>query len=576
MNEEVKIKILYSIIIIIFSILLVRIFYIQVIKGLYYRDASIHKSVRIIELPTVRGKILDRNGVVLAEDIPSYELEVTKEDVSNESYELNFISKTTGMSIDKIKEEINSSGIPEFKPIIIKKDLSLKEVTEIKENSFNLPGINVVLGTKRFYPQGEIGENFLGFVGLVTKEEMEQDEFYNFNDVIGKQGIEKEYEKSLRGEKGQEEVQIGPSGRIIKVISTKKPVPGNNIYLTIDIRLQKKLEEIVGNKKGAAIAMDPRNGDILAMVSSPSFDPNKLINGISEEEYKNLLEMNAFFNRATQGAYPSGSTFKPITLISALMNHTITKDTVIYCRNSINIGGITFRDWIYPKAFGYQDPIHALANSSDVFFYTIGTKTGISQIDKYAAIFGLGKKTGVDLPSESSGLLPTPEWKKEVIKEDWYLGDTANLSIGQGYLLITPLQMATLYSGIAENGTEYTPHFLLKITSDSGKIIKTYKNNVRVKADIPQNVINVVKDGMEMLANKPDMRIMKIGGRDVCAKTGTAEVGKEAVDHWLIAFSSRKKTEIVGLLFFDHSNFPSSHALAPLMADLFKEYYGLK
>jgi penicillin-binding protein 2 len=180
---------------------------------------------------------------------------------------------------------------------------------------------------------------------------MEQDEFYNFNDVIGKQGIEKEYEKSLRGEKGQEEVQIGPSGRIIKVISTKKPVPGNNIYLTIDIRLQKKLEEIVGNKKGAAIAMDPRNGDILAMVSSPSFDPNKLINGISEEEYKNLLEMNAFFNRATQGAYPSGSTFKPITLISALMNHTITKDTVIYCRNSINIGGITFRDWIYPKAF---------------------------------------------------------------------------------------------------------------------------------------------------------------------------------------------------------------------------------
>ncbi len=576
MTEKTKIKFLYIIIIIIFSVLVLRIFYLQVIKGKYYKDISIHKSVRILQIPTVRGKILDRNGVVLAEDIPSYKLEIVKEDISNEDYEFNFVSKVTGIKVEEIKKKMDSSKVPPFEPVVIKKDLSMKEVVQIKEQSFNLPGINVVLGTKRFYPQGKIGENYLGFVGLVTEDDLKNDNFYSYNDIIGKQGIEKEYEKYLRGEKGKEEVQIGPSGRIMKVISKKDPIPGNNVYLTVDIRLQKKLEEIVGNKRGVSIAMNPQNGEILAMVSHPSFNPNDLVNGISEKDYNKLLSINAFFNRAMQGAYPSGSTFKPITLISALTEHTISKNTVIYCRNSIKIGDIIFRDWIYPAAFGYQNPVQALANSSDVFFYTIGTKTGITAIDKYAKDLGLGEKTGVDIPSESSGLLPTPQWKKETFNEDWYLGDTANLSIGQGYLLVTPLQMATLYSGIAENGTEYTPHFLLKIVSDSGKIVKEYKNTIRLKVNVPVDEMKTVKDGMELLANKPGMSIMKIGGKKVCAKTGTAEVGKDAVDHWLIAFSGRENPEILGLFFFDHSDFSSSHALAPLMANLFKEYYNLK
>ncbi len=576
MNEKNKVKLLYTLVIILFSILIVRIFYLQIIRGSHYKEMSVHKSIRIIEIPTIRGKILDRNGTVLAEDIPTYKLEITKEDLSNKDEEIKLISQIIGTPVSEINKKLQNANVPSFVPVIIKKDLTLQEVVKIKEQSFSLPGINVVLSTKRFYPYGKIGENFIGFVGAVTKEDLQNDSFYNYNDIVGKQGIEKEYEKYLRGIKGKEEVEVDPSGRIMKVISKINPVPGDNIYLTIDIRLQKTLEKIVGDKKGAAIAIDPSNGEILAMVSHPSFDPNKLINGISEDEYKKLLSENAFFNRATQGAYPSGSTFKPITLTAALMSHTISKDTVIYCKNSIKIGGTTFRDWIYPASFGYQNPVQALANSIDVFFYTIGIKTGISEIDKYARAFGIGEKTGIDLPIESKGLLPSPEWKKKVLNENWYLGDTANLSIGQGYLLVTPIQMASFYSGLAENGTEYVPHLLLKISSDSGKIITKYKRKVRLKVDIPYSVFDVVKDGMELLANKPDMRIMKIGGRTVCAKTGTAEVGKDAVDHWLIAFSEREKPEIVGLLFFDHSAFPSSHALAPLMADIFKAYYNLK
>lgn len=576
MSEKPKTLLLYLIIVILFSVLVIRVFYIQIINGKHYRDLSIHNSIRIIELPSVRGKILDKNGVILAEDIPSYRLEVTYEDVSNKNYEFAFISKITGISIKDINDIIKNSGALQFSPVIIKKDLTMNEVIQIKEHSFDLPGINVVLSTRRFYPYGEIGENFIGFVGLVTQSDLKKDKFYSYNDVIGKQGIECEYERSLRGEKGEEEVQINAEGRIVKIISIKDPVPGKNIYLTVDIRLQKKLEEVVGDRKGVSIALNPKNGEILAMVSKPSFDPNDIVKGMNENEYQKLSLINAFFNRATQGQYPSGSTFKPITLIAALMTDTITKNTVIYCKNSIRIGGITFRDWIYPSSFGYQNPVQAFANSSDVFFYTIGTRTGITAIDKYATEFGLGEKTGIDLPTESNGLLPTPQWKKNIVKENWYLGDTANLSIGQGYLLVTPLQMAVFYGGIAENGVEYIPHLLLKIVSSSGKIVEIYKKKIRLKVDVPEDTINVVKDGMEALANRPEMRIIKIGGNEVCAKTGTAEVGKNAVDHWLIAFSNRDTPDVVGLFFFDHSKFASSHSLAPLMGTLFKTYYSLK
>ncbi len=574
MKEKTKVTLLYILVAIMFFVLISRAFYLQVVKGDYYRDISENKSIRIVEIPTVRGRILDRNGVVLAEDLPSYDLVITPKYLKNRE-ELKFVSSIIGITPEKISEIIEKSGLPNYKPVVIKRGLSFKQVVAIKERAFKLPGIDISLRAKRFYPYGEVGENFLGFVGLVTKDDLKKDSFYDYNDFIGKQGIEKEYEKFLRGEKGKEEVQIDASGKIIKVLSVQNAVPGDDIYLTIDIRLQKELEKTVGNRAGVSIALDPRNGEILAMVSRPSFDPNKLINGLSQKEYEELSKKSAFFNRAVQGEYPSGSTFKPITLIAALMTHTVTKNTVLYCRNSVKIGNIVFRDWIYPAAFGYQNPEEALANSSDVFFYTVGVKTGIAAIDKYAKMLGLGEKTGIDLPDESSGLLPSPEWKKKALSSDWYVGDTANLSIGQGYLLVTPLQMATLYEGLANNGLEYVPHLLLKIVSPSGKIVKEYGKRVRLNANIPDSVMQVVKSGMALLANRPEMRIMRIGGRAVCAKTGTAEVGKDAVDHWLIAFSEKDKPEVVGLFFFDHSNFASSHSLAPLMARLFETYYKL-
>lgn len=575
LNDETKTWLLYIIVIIFISIVVLRLFYLQVLNGTYYFEQSEYNSIRIETLQPVRGRILDRNGVVLAENLPSYDLEIVPEDVKDKKKEFTFLSSVIGIPEEKIEETIEQAKLPSYAHIIIKRNLTKEEVIRIKEHLIELPGISVSLTSYRYYPFKSIASEILGFVGPVTKEDIKKDSFYQPSSMIGKQGIEAEYEKLLRGKNGKTEVQVDASGRIRKILYKVPPEPGDDIYLTIDIRLQKELEKLVGNRKGVAIALDPNNGEILAMVSHPAFDPNLFVKGISQEELNKLYSEKAFINRAVQGQYPSGSTFKPITLFAALNKGAVTSKTVIYCRNSIVIGGRRFRDWIYPSSFGYQNPMQALANSSDVFFYTIGVETGVKEIVKYAKLFGLGEKTGIDLPVENTGLVPTPQWKKENVGQDWYPGDTANLSIGQGYLLVTPLQMAIMYEGIAEDGVEYKPHLLLKAVSPDGKVIKEFKRQIRLNVKLNKEHIKTVKDGLEEAVNKMYGGTIKAYGGSACAKTGTAEIGKNEVDHWLIAFAPRDKPKVVGLLFFDHSDFPSSHSLAPLMSDVFKKFFSI-
>lgn len=573
MKESNKSKFLYTIILITISVLVARLAFIQIVQGNYYRELSTYRSIRIITEEPLRGRILDRNGVVLAENVPSYDLVVVPEDIKDKNRELNFISSITGIKTADIQTTIDKSELPDYSDIIIKKDISKEEMIKIEEHTYEIPGVKVVLSSKRHYTFGEIGEAFLGFVGKVTETDLNTNEFYNQNDVIGKQGVELQYERDLRGEKGKKEALVDAFGREKKIIYEESPVMGNDVYLTIDINVQKNLEKIIGDKNGVAIAMDPTTGEILAMVSHPTFDPNLFVNGISQKAFEQILNEDAFLNRAIQSHYPPGSTFKPMTLISALASKTIDPKTTIYCGNSINIGGRIFKDWIYPSAFGYQNPVEGLANSSDVFFYRVGLMTGIDQIDKYANLFKLGDTTGIDLPFEISGLIPSSSWKLENIGENWYIGDTANTSIGQGYVLVTPIELITFYQAIANNGIQFTPHFLLKVISPQNKVIFEYNKTERLNLTLPQEILDTVKNGMEGLSNKPDMSIVRVNGISVCSKTGTAEVGANSVDHWLVSFAPKENPEILGLVFFENSKFPSSHSLAPFMRDLLKNFF---
>ncbi len=571
-SNDIKVKILYFITVLLALSLLTRLFYLQILKGYYYRELSDYRSLRILEEQSIRGRILDRNGVVLAESIPSYNLVVVVEDVRDET-EFENVAKIIKSSKSEIKNYIQKANMPSYYKVLIKANLSTEEIAKIEEHSYEFPGFGIEVSSRRYYPFGEIGANFLGFVGPVTEDDIKSDSFYSYEDTIGKQGLEFQYENYLRGKKGKREVLVDSVGRVQQVLYVEDAEPGADIYLSVDIKVQENLEKEINDRTGVAIAMDPQSGEIFAMVSHPSFDPNLFIKGITDKEYKNLESKDAFLNRAIQATYPTGSTFKPVTLISALETKSITPNTVINCGNSITLGGRIFKDWIYPSAFGPQTASIALANSSDVFFYTIGIRTGIEEISKYAKLFQLDKKTDVDLPFETSGLIPDPSWKEQVIGESWYVGDTANLSVGQGYLLVSPISMASFYASISNNGIEYVPHFLQKVVSPEGNVIYNYEKKIRLQYNISNETLKTVLDGMEALTNKPDMKVIRVNDVVVCSKTGSAEVYDKEVHHWLISFAPRENTKVVGLLFFENSNFSSSHSLAPLMRDLLENFF---
>jgi penicillin-binding protein 2 len=571
-EDRFRVRLLYFMIFLLIITLLSRTFYLDVVKGPYYKELSEYRSLRIIEETPVRGRILDRNGVVLAESIPSYALVIVPEDVHDKT-EFDKVASFLNFKKGDIENIVQKANMPSYYNIIIKSNLSRNDIALLDEHAYELPGFNIIVSSKRYYPFGTIGANFLGFVGPVTDSDLKNDSFYSYNDLIGKQGLELQYENYLRGEKGKNEVLVDSVGRVKQVLFTQDAVPGSDIQISVDINVQKNLETIVGDKTGVAIALDPKTGEVIAMVSHPTFDPNLFVKGISQADYEILESKNAFLNRATQATYPTGSTFKPITLMAALESGTITPSTVIYCANSINLGGRIFKDWIYPQAFGQQTASVALSNSSDVFFYTIGIRTGIDAISKFAKLVKLDQETGIDLPYESSGLIPDPTWKQKTTGESWYIGDTANLSIGQGYLLISPLSMASFYASLACKGTEYVPHFLRKVISPSGKVIYTYGKKVRLKYNVREQTWKTVLDGLEGLTNKPDIRIVRVNNAQIFTKTGTAEAGNNEVHHWLISFGEANNPKVVGLLFFENSKFSSSHALAPLMRDLLKNFF---
>jgi len=333
----------------------------------------------------MRGKILDKSGVVLAEDLPSYNVGITLEDVEDLDKELITLSSIISVSPDQMKERLDKADLPSYELVVVKNNITDAERVKIEENADALRGVSVTTSYRRYYPYKEIGAAFLGYVGPVAEEDLQNDDFYSINDVIGKQGLELQYEKYLRGTKGRKEVLIDSFGRVKEVLYEEPPIPGANILLNVDIKVQTNLEKIVGDKSSVAIAMDPKTGGIIALVSRPSFDPNLFVQGISAKDYERLSQLSAFINRATQSRFPTGSTFKVLTLISALESDVITPNTTIDCGAYLTIGGRNFKDWIYPSAFGTQTPSVALANSSDVFLQA-WTDDNSSTIKKYGDI----------------------------------------------------------------------------------------------------------------------------------------------------------------------------------------------
>ena len=439
-------------------VLFTRMLYLQVIEHEHYITLSEDNRVKLQAIAPNRGLIYDRNGILLAENLPSFRLQITPEQVDDMASTLEALGEIIEIrDIDRTRFERLLERKPRFEPIPLRFHLNDTEVARFSVNRHRFPGVDIHAGLSRHYPLGRLGVHVLGYVGRIDEKALKEIDSSDYSGTthIGKIGIEKTYEDVLHGKVGVQHVETTAQGRVLRVLQRTPPVPGNNLYLTLDSRLQAAAEEAFGDFSGSAIALDPRSGDILAMVSQPTYDPNPFVNGIEFDAYNALRDNDKqpLFNRALRGQYPPGSTVKPFIGLAGLEQGITGSNSTTYCPGFYTLQGSSrkYRDW-KRTGHGTVDLNTSIAQSCDVFFYDLALSMGIERLHDYMKHFSFGRKTGIDIVGELPGLLPSPAWKRARRGEPWFPGETIITGIGQGFFLATPLQLATATAALANNG----------------------------------------------------------------------------------------------------------------------------
>jgi len=584
-------------------ILFGRAFFLQVINGDYYLEIAEKNRIRIFNLASPRGIIYDKNGESLVKNVPNFALFIVPYDMKNADDEGvatmswlkdNLLPEDFAKAEEKL-QKVKIKNKEYFEPVLITDTLDYEKAMSLRIDSVNYPGIQIEVVPKREYltTKGENATNslshVLGYVGGINPEEFSEKskDGYLFNDELGKSGIELTYEKVLRGKYGKEQIEINSTGKAIKILAKEELQKGDNLYLTIDSVLQEKLETImrqrmakIGKRRGAGIVMNPETGAILAMVSLPAYDNNLFSEGISNEEYSNLLADadKPLFNRVVSGEYPSGSTIKVVIGAAGLAEGVIKEWTTV-----LSVGGIRIGEWFYPDwlagGHGITDIRKALANSVNTFFYIVGggygdiKGLGAYKITEYLTLFGLGEKTGIDLPGEKSGLVPTPDWKEETKNEQWYVGDTYHLAIGQGDLLVTPLQVANYTAVFANKGKLLKPKLIDRIYSQQEKKEIFVETEYIRENFIDAKIIDIIRAGMRQCVTTGSGRILNSLPVTSAAKTGTAQWTPEKTPHaWFTSFAPYENPELVVTILMEESGEGSSIA-APMAYEFYNWYF---
>lgn len=540
-HREIKLftrRIIVSVVLVIFFSLglMTRLFYLQINQHQTFTSLSEQNTITIIPVEPARGLIYDRNGVLLAKNIPSFNLELnpsqTKGGVPDTIRRLQAIISISPKDIEMFNHRRKQSS--SHVPIPLRMKLTEAEVARLYVNQYFFPGISIKTRLIRNYPLGELLGHIVGYEGRINAKDMEQIDKINYSDseYIGKMGVEKQYEKELHGTVGNQEAETDANGRIERVIAEHSPINGQDIYLTIDTRLQEAASQALGNESGAIVVINPNNGEILAMVSKPTYDPAPFVIGITPEDYQTLLNMpeRPLYDRAMRGLFSPGSTIKPFYAIGALNFKAITRDFKIHDTGLFYLPGVShvFHDWDWKHhGHGIVDVSRGIIVSCDVFFYNVAQRLGANRQDAILNAFGFGKPTGVDLPHEIGGLVPTPAWKRKVRHEGWYAGDTLNIGIGQGTLMVTPLQLAQAVSIIAMRGVRYQPHILLKTMHANQTMLQPhFLPEQRVVLNDP-TIWDTVIGAMQKVISSGEGTAHHFG-RDApytaAGKTGTAQV----------------------------------------------------
>ena len=568
--------------VLVIAVLIGRAAYLQIYQGEYYAGLADGNRIRIVPSMAPRGTFYDRNGELLVTNRPGFSVSLLPLTAPISDDVIARLSDLLKVPTDEIKTKI--AGHSGFNPIRIKTDVTPDIVSIIEEQKSQYPGVVIEVTPIRDYILKQEGAHTFGYVSEINDTELEKmkDEGYKSGDIIGKFGIEKIYDKELRGENGGQQVEVDVSGKPVQILGRKEPVPGDDLELTIDIKLQQAAEKAVdeqltqiGAHAAAAVVTNPQTGEILAMVSRPAFDPNLFAHGISSKDW-NQLNNNPYHpmdNKTITGEYPPGSTFKIVTGTAALTEGVVTPDEQIFDSG---------HHWIIPKgnadgeALGWLNFRSALAHSDNVYFYEMGNRLGIDRLEKYARMFGLGAKTGIDLPYEASGLVANRRYKEKNFDDgEWYLSETFDAAIGQGFNLVTPLQAAMVMGEIAADGKRYKPHVVNRIIAPDGSVVKDFQPELLSQLDVPEEDIKLVQDGLHDVTKYGTAASSFRGFTvDIAGKTGTAE-NSQGRDHgWFVAYGPFDNPNVVVAVIVENGGYGSQSAV-PIGRKILEAAFGL-
>ena len=566
------------------GVLLLGFWKLQVIDADKYSSLAERNRVRYIPVIAPRGRMLDRDGRVLVDNRPSFSVLLLRDDLSLVEKHLPVISDGLGIPIDDLREQLNNTkNLPKFQPIIIKPDASRADIDFIESHRADIPVLEMIPVSRRRYRPGGFLAHAAGYVGEVSEQQIEaSNSKLRPGDFAGKTGLERQYNDLLQGTDGMRRVVVNSIGKEVERLSTQEAIPGKQIQLTIDEDLQQVAEQSLGARPGAAVALDPRTGEVLEMVSHPALDPNDFAVRISGEDWKSLNEdpLHPLLNRAIQAQLAPGSIFKIVTATAMLEDNNPPESFTTFCPGYATFYGRQFKCWVYGKTSHGAVGLHkAILESCDVFFYNVGMRLGIDRLSYYGTKFGLGHRTGIDLPSEEPGLMPSAEWVERVFHRKWYAGETISVSTGQGAVTTTPLQLARLIGGIAMGGVFKQPH-LLKDPPSVGE----------ERFALSEPTVEKITDAMYGVVNEAGgtARNVRLPGIEVSGKSGTAQVigyatrermGKQKKfedNAWFVGYAPRRNPEIVVAVLVQESGKHGGEAAGPVVKDIIKAYYDKK
>ncbi len=577
-----------------FVLLAARLFYLQILEGEEFRRLSENNCIRLQSIAAPRGLIFDRNSNLMVDNRPAFDLSIVPRDAKPVEATLKKIARYGNveeaeiMSIFPFKKNTRS-----YKPVLLQQDIGRDTLAAMEVHLFDLPGVVINVTPCREYIYKKSAAHLLGYLGQISVNELRSDEYSGCQtgDFVGKFGVEKSCETLLRGKRGGRQVEVNAKGQVVKVLKTVAARPGHNIFLTIDKGLQQLAEAALDGLTGSVAVMDPRTGEVLAMASSPAFDSNAFVTGLSHENWHSLTQspLRPMENKVVQAGYPPASTYKIITAMAGLEEGVVDESTMFFCPGYFKLGDGVFRCW-NKYGHGKVNVVKALAESCDVFFYQVGLELGIERLAWYARACGLGKPTGIGLFNEAKGLVPTTMWKKKRLGRPWYKGETLSVAIGQGYNVVTPLQMLALTSAVANGGKLYRPLLIKKIVSADGDVIEKPKSQVTGSLPVSKKNLELIRKGLWEVVNgrRGTAKIAKLKTIEFSGKTGTAQVvgrkkkktaaaGSEDAEPsikphaWFVAYAPSVDPVIAVVVMIEHGEHGSSTA-APIAGKLIDAY----